>query len=297
VDHVRRREAAALTPAPAWLDELRLDSAPPFQTMGTHTLDAREWLIVDDRRDDELRLKERLIRERRDVVVAAVGGSDADDAAREVHELVSAAVSPGAPAQRVSSDALVDASLLAQEDLVVLQRRDGAWRVTAGVVCFPTHWCIRDKLGRSLADVHGSVAHYEHDLRERVDRFHDRLTPERPVWRRNWFVTPTDDLHLPSFPPGLVIPGHIARDGAPMWIRSERQTLRKLPRSGAIVFTIRVQLAPLGVLLQRRDLAHRMLQSVRSWDDTKRGDTSTGRILDALDPWLEDVTRPLTREA
>jgi hypothetical protein len=264
--------------------------------MDVRALDLRHWLIVDDRRDEELRMKQRLLRDRRGVVVATLADADVDDAAREVHDLVAATVSADVPPARHTGDALVDAALLVQEDLVVLQRRGGAWTVTAGVVCFPTHWCIRDKVGSSLADVHGPVAHYEHDLRDRVDRFHDRLTADRPVWRRNWFVSPTEELHLPSFPPGLVIPARIERDGTPMWIRSERQTLRKLPRSDAILFTIRVQLAPLAVLLQRPDVASRMLQVVRSWDDAKRGYTSTGRILDALDAWLEDVTSRAARE-
>jgi hypothetical protein len=33
-----------------------------------------------------------------------------------------------------------------------------------------------------------------------------------------------------------------------------------------------------------------MLRLVRSWDETKRAYTSTGRILDSLETWLVDVT-------
>jgi hypothetical protein len=133
------------------------------------------------------------------------------------------------------------------------------------------------------------VAHYDSELSDRVDRLHDRLTVDRPVWRRNWFVSPTDELHLPAEPQGLVIPSEIGPDGTPMWIRSERQTLRLLPRTGAILFTSRVQLAPLGVLRERVDLARKMLDTVRSWDEQKRSYTSTGRILDALERWLGEL--------
>jgi hypothetical protein len=249
--------------------------------MGTHSLDLREWLIVDELRDEQLALKRQLIDEVRDVVVAAV--PQAHDACVEVRELVGARSSDEHP--------LVDAALSVQEDLVVLQRIDEHWTVTAGAVCFPTHWTIAEKLGLPLADVHGPVAHYDRELRDRVDRFHDRLTVDRPVWRRNWFVSPTNTLHLPEFPPGLVLPTEFADDGTPMWIRSERQTLRRLARTDAIVFTIRVQLAPLGVLRERRDLAVRMLTAIRTWDDEKRGYTSTGRILHALERWLESITK------
>jgi hypothetical protein len=287
--------AGAAVPPP-WLDELRFEPGPPFQAMGTHSLDVRDWLVVDDERESQLDEKRRLVAEARDVVVAHAPGSE--EASREVLELVQRALGERRH-ERDERDAgeldtgdhpLVAAALRVQEDLVVLQRRDSRWTVTAGVVCFPTHWTIGDKLGNSLAEVHGPVAHYESELRERVDRFCERLAPERPVWRRNWFVSPTDLLHLPSFPAGVVIPHRIAEDGSPMWIRSERQTLRRLPRTDAIVFTIRVQLAPLGVLLARADVAERMLRLLRSWDETKRAYTSTGRILDSLETWLVDVT-------
>ena len=253
--------------------------------MGTRALDLADWLIVDDERDEQLRLKRSLIDDVPHIVVAT--STSADAPAEEVRELIAAAV--GDPAAGDHRHPLVDAALMVQEDLVVVQLVDGRWTVTAGVVCFPTNWTIADKLGQPLAAVHGPVAHYDTELRDKVDRFHDRLTVDRPVWRRNWFVTPTGELHLPEFPPGLVIPDVVAPDGSPMWIRSERQTLRRLPRSAAILFTIRVQRTPLGILRERPDLARRMLAAIRSWDDAKRAYTSTGRVLDALERWLADV--------
>jgi len=254
--------------------------------MGTHALDLREWLVVDDDAPSQLDLKRRLVAGARDVVVATT--PVADDAANEVRDLVVEAIQHSGT-QR-GDGPLVDAALMVQEDLVLLQRIGTKWTVTAGVVCFPTHWTIGEKLGRPVADVHASVAHYDSELRERVDRFTDRLTVDRPVWRRNWFVSPTDLLHLPSYPQGIAVPEAVPPDGAGMWIRSERQTLRRLARSDAILFTIRVQLAPLGVLRQRPDLAERMLAAVSSWDAAKRSYTSTGRILTALERWLSELT-------
>ena len=34
-------------PAPAWLDELRLEPGPPYQAMGTHALDLVDWLVTE----------------------------------------------------------------------------------------------------------------------------------------------------------------------------------------------------------------------------------------------------------
>ncbi len=274
----------------AWLDELKLEPGPPFSAMGTHSLKADQWLIVDEHRGADLERKAELLATDKPMVFAAQSGSDA--ASAEVLELVREWLGDfGITPSPASGDdhPLIEAARLVQEDLVVLRRIDDAWVVTAGVVCFPTHWAIQDKVGLPLEGVHAPVAHYETELREKVDRFHDRLMPQSPVWRRNWFVLPTNELHLPAFGGRLDPSTVLEPDGSPMWIRSERQTLRRLPKTDAIVFTIRIQLAPLGVLRDRVDIATKMLAVVRSWDRTKRMYTSTGGAIDALVDWLADL--------
>lgn len=278
-----------------WLDELRLEPGPPFLAMGTHALQLDQWLVVDTDREVDLARKGELLDTKRDVVFAAHSG--ADDACAELLESVREWLADSGidlPALPRDEHPLIEAARIVQEDLAVLHNIGGEWVLTAGAICFPTHWCIADKIGLPLAGVHEPVAHYESDLRVKVDRFHDRLSADRPVWRRNWIVTPTRELHLPQRGGPSTVDLTNARitigaDGSPMWIRSERQTLRRLARTGAIVFTIRIQRAPLGVLLERPDLAARMLTSTRSWDGHKRMYSSTGGALDQLNAWLEGV--------
>ncbi len=56
---------------------------------------------------------------------------------------------------------------------------------------------------------------------------------------------------------------------APTWetlrLRTERQTLRRLPISGAIVFTIRTYLIPLEVLGKEKGVPGRLASSMRGW--------------------------------
>ncbi len=273
-----------------WLDELGLEPGPPFSRMGTHSLALADWLIVDDDRDTDLGYKALLLETVESLVFATEPATEAP--AAELLGLIRAALSDSGisvPVAFGDDHPLIEAARLVQEDLAILQRIDGTWVLTAGVVCFPTHWTIGAKVGLTLGGIHAPVAHYHNELRERVDRFHERLAPDRPVWRRNWFVVPTPELHLPSgdaeSPPSAT--SSIADDGSPMWIRSERQTLRRLPQSDAIVFTIRVQRAPLGVLLDRPDLAAKMLVATRSWDREKRAYTSTGGVVEELIEWLQ----------
>jgi hypothetical protein len=133
------------------------------------------------------------------------------------------------------------------------------------------------------------VRHYETDLSRKVDTFFSRLKPDTPVWRRNLTVKPYPFLHLPTptlpMPPNGVV---VAADGSPLWLRSERQTLRALPESGALLFTIRVQMTPVRHLLERRDIASQMLEMFDSWGDPHTMHTPT--MIDAFVPWLRSIT-------
>lgn len=286
---------------PDWLDELRLDAGPPFQTMGTRALDPDRWLVADERRTGEIDRKRALLRDVPDIVAGAL--PSARRAAEETLALVAEFTGFDPDAERSADLAglpfgaddavapLVRAALLVQDDLALMEQVDGEWVLSAAAVCFPSHWNPREKLGLPLGMVHAPVAHYERDLAGKVDRFHDRLALERPAWRRNWSVNTTSELHLADRSVQPAPPAAVAPNGAPMWIRSERQTLRRLPSTNAVLFTIRVQLAPLGVLLGRPDLAAKMLACVESWDDAKRAYNSTGGALDQLIAWLRGVAR------
>ena len=141
------------------------------------------------------------------------------------------------------------AGRLVQEDLCLLGPSDAGYRLTAAVLCFPAHWRLADKLGRPLLDIHAPVPGFGERLGGPVDRLFATLRVERPVWRVNWSLVDTPALFLP--------PGHrhqkvtvvAERAGVQLWLRVERQTLRRLPRSGDILFTIRTHVEPLGAAL------------------------------------------------
>jgi hypothetical protein len=181
------------------------------------------------------------------------------------------------------------AALLVPDDLCLLLRRDAVWRLAAGVVCFPSMWRIGDKLGRPVTEVHAPVPAYADELGARVDRLLDRLAPGRPVWRRNWFVHDTPELHLPAPPPPPPAPV-VVPDG--LWLRSERQTLRRLPSSGAILFTIRTRLAPLAVVAARPDIAAGLAAAIRSWSPELVEYRNAAGWRDGALAWLEAVAAP-----
>jgi len=171
--------------------------------------------------------KERLLSTRREEVLAGAGGLDA------IERL----------------------ALVVDEDVCYLQAdtRD-RYVLVAGCVCSPSHWRLTEKIGRPVADVHQHVPHYTRDLAARVDQFLGRLRPGSSVARRNWTVHETSERFEPFSPPPLDVPP------GEQWLRTERQTLTRLPRSGAVQFTIRTDMAQLATVPveHRRRLADRL---------------------------------------
>ena len=264
--------------APAWLDELPVEPGPPWLSMATRNLQPSGWLVVDADRERDLVRKAVLLEERHGEVFAALDTPAVGAASLEVLELVVAATGQTAvPGDRHPLDA---AGRLVQEDLCLMVLRDGAPHLDAASLCFPSYWRLADKLGRPLADVHGPVAHYADELAAKVDTFLQRLRPERPVWRRNWSVHDDPSYFLPDPTPAAEVD-----PPAGLWLRSERQTLRRLVSADVVLFTIRTQQVPLAALDDRPDVAHRLADAIAAWSPDLRAYKGGHGAL-AAEPWL-----------
>ncbi|MDO9175319.1 MAG: DUF3445 domain-containing protein [Actinomycetota bacterium] len=281
--------------APSWLDELDIHSGPPFVKMGTHTSSIDEWFVIDDAFEQELALRQRLLAEQRDVVFDCRPTAEA--AAEETLELVSAWLRErGLPCEPADAHPLAAAGTMVPDDLCLMVPRDGDWWFDGGLVCFPSIWRLVDKIGRSTTSVHETVAHYRDDLAGKVDRYFHGMPVDRLVWRRNLSIKPWPLLHVPTTKPQQPLgPLQPADDGSPFWLRSERQTLRRLPRTGAILFAIKVQIAPASVLLHRPDVAAGLAAMYRSFDSTMDGyKIAANDLLVGFVPWLEQVAAGAT---
>jgi hypothetical protein len=221
--------------------------------MGLHRLELAEWLQLDERYDDELAEKARLLLEARDdVLVTLPEGAGASEELRELvlDDLTAHHGGVGADPSRRDAHPLADASLRVQEDLCVLTDESGTFRLTAACVCFPSRWSPRSKLGATLSGIHGPVPGFESTLGSQAQTFFERLGVDRPVWRSNWTLLDTPLLHLPSPESRRApAPGGVDDLGDRLWFRVERQTLRRLPRTAAVVFTIRTTVQPLAAAL------------------------------------------------
>lgn len=281
--------------APAWLDELDLRvDGPPWLAMGLRRAGEDAWLVADAGRDTELAERRRLLADRWDEVVHL--GPGTEPAGEEVRDLVAGWLAdhglppPGATGEHP----LVEAARAVQEDLCLMVPRpsgadDGAVRhhLDAAVLCFPSHWRLRDKAGGSALAVHGPVPGYHVELADRVDRYLARLRPDVIGVRRNWSIHDSPALHAPDppVPPPALDPATV---GDALWLRSERQTLRALPRSGAVLFTIRVQQCPFSALAERRDVATALARRLRAQPPALVAMNGLAGRVDVVAAWLDD---------
>lgn len=149
---------------------------------------------------------------------------------------------------------LVASGLLGQEDIcMVKQSDDGRHIFTAGFVATPTDWELTKFIGKDMDEVHLRFPSYPERLKKVVD---DTLTelPEFPAmkYRNNMFLYKNPQLNdAPGTQPDIN-PYDITDPGSQVFIRTERETLIRLPSQdgnpGDIVFTIKPQVFPLETI-------------------------------------------------
>lgn len=291
-------------------DYLPFTGGPYRMTMGLMALKPADWIEIDSRFATEIALRKSLLDERRCDVLAALPGSEA--ACDEVLDQLAGFLPERFPdrferagAELVNRDSgerwtvegdvrnpLDVAGRLVQEDLCILQDVEDELRLTAAVLCFPNRWRLSDKLGQPMLAIHAPVPSYAERLGKPVDRFIGMLAPERPVWRLNWSLTDDPALFQPV--------GHGRRDtdpditpenaGARITLRIERQTLRRLPRTGAVLFTIRTHQRPLEALANRTQELGRLAEAVRGLPEDTARYKSIAPFRDALLEYLDSAS-------
>lgn len=233
------------------------EDAADFQ-IGLKPIALADWLEGGEA--DPAARKDPLYADRRGLVWAET--ADSRPAQAEALELVEAALgrAPAPP----ELPALYAAARRLPDDLCLMEKRDGQWRLTALSLSAGSFFTAEAVIGRSLGELHGPVTGFAERFLVRVQRIFDGLRPGLVLERRNWTVLNSDALHTPSSAPiRAQIAGIGPADaGAALHLRVERQTLRRLPRTGGALFTIRVWLAPLDSL---RDDPDRLAAFALAW--------------------------------
>jgi dimethylamine monooxygenase subunit A len=278
---------------------------PYRMSMDLVTVAAPAWFEIDSRYTRDLAEKRDLLATRRQDVFAC--RPEAVEACREARDMVVENLTATHPdwftrdrdllRNNLSreaidlnrADPLEHAARLVQEDLCIIQVRGDVPVFTAGAVCFPSRWKLHEKIGKPLEDVHGPVPLYADRLLRPVDRFMQHLKPNRIACRLNWSLLDDPALFLPSGKwrgqaDAAITPDSVSHR---VYLRVERQTLRRLPRTGAVLFGIRVHVYPIGQVADSPRNATELAAAVRALPVEIERYKSLPVFKQALLTWLE----------
>jgi hypothetical protein len=249
-------------------------------SMGIISLNLDEWLEPDEYYYRELLEKEALLANQNNEVFQSKKGSQL--AQQEVLDLITDYMNTfHSELVRIDGDKIfIDgikrnfsrkefaemplnlAGRIVQEDLCLMAPGDTGYTLEAASLCFPSRWRLIDKIGRRMVDIHSPVPDYENKLARPVDRYFDKLDINKPVWRVNWSLTDDPDLYQPIRKTSTDYARSINSKNAGdlIFLRCERQTLRRLPNTGWILFSIKTYVDKVSALACQPealvDLAH-----------------------------------------
>ena len=266
-------------------------------SMGLRALAQEHWLEIDQQFASEIAQKRQLITTQSNQVFQAIDAGLAGSI--ETLELIEShlkqfyfeneavnknliELGEGLP-RGMSDHPLVLASLMVQEDLCVMTKLDDQWVLTAAAVCFPSRWDLTTKIGTNLHQIHAPVPHYEERIGSATDVMFDKFTADRPVWRINWTILDQPDLFQPATSHQSARPLRNRQEtsedfASNTFLRIERQTLRVLPKSQDVLFTIHTYVDSLDRVAHKYpEFRHRLqstlagvseqTKSYKGWDE------------------------------
>ena len=271
-----------------------VDGKPDRVHVGARALNLDDWIEINQDYEAYVAYKQELLSTKHDEVFVSLPMGD--HGSREVLALMREHL-PRVFPQRWPTGVPVDesrhpleaASLLVQEDLSLMTQVGTDWVLSAASLCFPSRWDVRDKIGKNLVGIHAPVPHYEEKIGTATQNLFDKLSVERPIWRVNWTVMDSGELHQPTAPrsPDAMQLSSENIEQA-LHFRRERQTLRKLPESGDILFTIRTYTDPFATVVEQFPEFRRNIGSTIAGASPQTADYKGWvKILNDLQAWSQ----------
>jgi hypothetical protein len=292
---------------PPEIIHLSFEPGPYRMAMGLITLPQSDWIELDACYREEMAERRRLLTERHDDVFGVL--PEAEDASCEVLQRLVAYLTTQFPdwfgldgstlVNRLTDETWNLAALpchplelagrLVQEDLCIIQSDGDVPRFTAAFLCFPSRWRLHEKLGRPLTMVHGPVPFYADRLATPVNRFMAKVKPGHIASRLNWSVLDDPAMYQPTGKWREAANTAITPENAgdALYLRVERQTLTRLPRTDAVLFGIRVHSYKLASAITKPAVAAQLAEAVRALPEETRHYKSLKAFGPALLAWLD----------
>ena len=178
-----------------------------------------------------------------------------------------------------------------QEDLCLMAPGPDGYTLEAASLCFPARWRLMDKMGLPMSAIHKPVPDYSEKLSRPVDSFFNRIDVDRPVWRVNWSLTTDPTMFQPvrQRHSASELPITSKNAGDQVYMRCERQTLRRLPNTGWILFTIKTYLDKVSKLHKYPKEAQNLSSLLRSAPTSLLSYKNINHFLEPLLVYLDEL--------
>ncbi|KAK1144685.1 hypothetical protein N8T08_004989 [Aspergillus melleus] len=261
--------------------------------MDVRRLDVKNWLTVDKNYMDEHQIRSQLLREEKQKVLQCLPESYEAclEALEEVVDFLCQRFSDMFERKKSGDettihnkmtgetfvyggqnrdvDPLEIAVRLTMEDLSILMKNaDDEYYLAASASLFPVGWTVQERIGWTISRLHNPVPLWHQQVANSVSKFLTRLTPSSPMERSNYFVEvkrPGEDLFEILYRPTTLSENNPNPSPQDIVIRRERQTFRRLPRTGTIVFGVKTILTTLDELPMQE--LQNLAKEIRSWPD------------------------------
>lgn len=186
-----------------------------------------------------------------------------------------------------------------QGDIALLDQRDGDLYMDAGMITGPADWSLNFDAGMSFKQWHAPVPQLAHNLGvfDRALKFLLNIQVDQPYRRLNWTMTinprmdtSSETYHLWGHERALVTAENA---GELVHLRVELQMMPRLPRSNALLFSIRTYLISLNDLVKNPAWAKRLHRVIRDLPDPIADYKGISHYREPLVQWLSQFDQQI----
>ncbi|KAF4963205.1 hypothetical protein FSARC_8783 [Fusarium sarcochroum] len=307
-------------PLPSPLPDFCIEKAVPrpyrpmrwvyHQTMAFKKMDPDFWIELESTYRERMRQRQEICAKHGEDVIQVLPGSEL--ACKELMEMVLQFLCARYPMQfEIIDTTFVNHILGTTHDLktreplhilrdnvpedFTLTLRDGKtghYIFRAGIICSSVGWNLGRKIGLDLNAMHTPVPDYKEKMELSMNRFFSKMPTFSPIQRGSWGLSHGQPIYEPgsldnsslkyrdSYDPSLQIED--------VFFRTDWQTLRRLPLSGAIVFNFKVLFTPVTELKDEPYIPSLMLKTLNEGKQNLMEHKGTKHVEHVARPALEE---------
>ncbi len=186
------------------------------------------------------------------------------------------------------------ASYLVGDDICLLNEENGDYKLVAASVCAPTWWDLPEKMGKPLTKIHAPIANLEEKIGRMIRHFLTNLTVEDCYQRSNWFLFTSSDFCI--FPNSFdfyteMTNVNLDNIETKLFLRSERQTFRRLSNTKCITFFIKIYIEPFSIVKKYPAIAEDLTTALNTMNTEQKNALGINFIEKPLKNYLNQVLK------